>query len=45
MDKKLFLGVAREDITPAVGTRLYGYQPNFYSEKIADNLTVCSFAF
>ena len=43
MDKKLYLGVARKDITPEIGCNLYGYQPDVYSESIHDNLTVTAY--
>ena len=45
MDKKLYLGVARKDITPEIGCNLYGYQPDVYSESIHDNLTVTAYVF
>jgi len=41
----LLLGVAREDITPKVGGRLFGYNPNIYSTAIHDNLQLTAFAF
>lgn len=43
--KKLKLGVAREIITPPVGTRLYGYSPDIYSTSVNDDLTVTAFCF
>ena len=45
MDKKLYLGIAREDITPEIGTCLYGYRPDVRSESVHDNLSVAVFAF
>ncbi len=39
------LGVAREDITPPVGARLFGYRPDLYSECVNDNLTATAFYF
>ena len=45
MENNLFLGVSREDITPEIGTCLYGYFPDFHSESIADNLTLTAFVF
>lgn len=45
MEKKLFLGVARRIITPAVGTPLAGYQPDWFSEAVNDDLTVTVFCF
>ncbi len=39
------LGVAREDITPSVGARLFGYRPDLYSECVNDNLTATAFYF
>jgi len=41
----LYLGVAREDITPAVGGCLYGYAPDVFSESVADDLTATAFCF
>ncbi|MBQ1955735.1 MAG: hypothetical protein II350_08370, partial [Clostridia bacterium] len=43
--KKMYLGVAREDITPEVGGALFGYTLGIYSEKISDPLNLTSFAF
>ena len=45
MENNLFLGVSREDITPEIGTCLYGYFPDFHSESIADNLPLTAFVF
>ena len=45
MDQALYLGVAVEKITPAVGTALYGYQPNWLSTSINDDLTATVFYF
>lgn len=45
MRNELYLGVAREDITPEVGGRLYGYGPDTYSTCVHDNLTATAFAF
>lgn len=42
---KLYLGVARENITPAVGCQLYGYRPNIFSTTVADELTATAFYF
>lgn len=41
----LFLGVAREIITPEVGGQIYGYYPDFLSETIEDDLNVTAFYF
>ncbi len=41
----LQLGVAREVITPAVGGCLYGYEPDVFSEAVADDLTATAFYF
>lgn len=38
-------GAAREDITPAVGTLLYGYTPDTVSESVHDPLSVTAAAF
>ena len=43
--EKLFLGVAREKITPAVGGQLYGYTPDTFSESLHDDLTATAFYF
>ena len=43
--EQLLLGVAREDITPKVGGRLFGYNPNIFSTDIHDNLHLTAFAF
>ena len=44
MSEKLMLGVARSIITPTVGTALYGYNPDLFSESINDDLTVTAYA-
>lgn len=43
--KKLYLGVAREIITPKIGGQLYGYSPDVFSESVEDDLTVTAFYF
>ena len=43
--EKLFLGVAREIITPEVGGQLYGYSPDVFSNAVADDLTATAFYF
>lgn len=43
--KKLYLGTGRTVITPEVGGRLYGYNPNIYSTSVADDLTATAFYF
>ena len=43
-DKKFLAGAARADITPAVGTLLYGYNPHQVSTSIHDNLSVTALA-
>lgn len=45
MKDKLFLGVSVADITPPVGTLLFGYRPDLKSESVNDNLTATAFAF
>ena len=42
---KLYLGVARVDITPKIGANLVGYMPDFPSESIHDNLDATAFVF
>lgn len=41
----LKLGVARRDITPAVGGNLYGYYPDLYSTELHDPLNVTAMVF
>ena len=41
----LYLGVAREIITPKVGCHLYGYDPNIFSTSVNDDLTASAFYF
>ncbi len=41
----LLCGAAREDITPAIGTCLYGDRPDIHSEAIHDRLYVTAVAF
>lgn len=43
--EKLYLGVAREIITPEIGGQLYGYRPDVFSNTLADDLTVTAFYF
>lgn len=43
--EKLYLGIAREVITPEVGGNLYGYYPDIYSNSVADDLTVDAYCF
>lgn len=43
--EKLYLGVAREIITPEIGGQLYGYSPDVLSESVEDDLTVTAFYF
>lgn len=45
MKGKLYLGVAREVITPKVGGNLYGYNPDVISESVHDDLTLTAFYF
>ncbi len=37
-------GASRQDITPPVGTLLYGYRPDLCSESVHDNLSVTALA-
>lgn len=39
------LGVSRQDITPKIGGRLFGYRPDWYSKSINDSLTATAFYF
>lgn len=43
--EKLYLGVAREIITPKIGCQLYGYRPDIFSSSVADELTATAFYF
>lgn len=46
MENKLYLGVGREVITPAIGIYLGGYPfPDRYSTSVYDDLTVTAFSF
>jgi len=45
MQNELLMGVAREDITPKIGSRIFGYSPTQYSESVRDGLTVTALAF
>lgn len=42
---KLKLGVSKIDVTPKIGTCLYGYVPDWHSESINDNLELIAFYF
>ena len=42
---KLYLGTAREIITPKIGGQLYGYEPYVKSETVEDDLTVTALYF
>ena len=44
-DIRFSAGAAREDITPAVGTLLYGYNPDTVSTSVHDPLQVTAVAF
>ncbi|MBQ4159400.1 MAG: neutral/alkaline non-lysosomal ceramidase N-terminal domain-containing protein [Clostridia bacterium] len=43
--EKLYMGVAREIITPKIGGQLYGYSPDVFSNALADDLTATAFYF
>lgn len=45
MEKVFLCGAARADITPAVGTLLYGYNPHQVSTSVHDPLNVTAAAF
>ncbi len=45
MEKILLAGAARRDITPEVGTLLYGYNPHQVSTSVHDPLSVTAAAF
>ncbi|MBE5782313.1 MAG: hypothetical protein E7329_03240 [Clostridiales bacterium] len=42
---RLYLGVARETITPQIGCQLYGYSPHIFADGIEDDLTATAFYF
>ena len=42
---ELYLGVARRDITPKIGTALYGYTPGHFSTAVNDPLTATALYF
>ena len=41
----LYVGVAREIITPEIGCQLYGYRPDIFSTCVNDDLTATAFYF
>ncbi len=45
MEKQFSVGVAREVISPGIGTCLFGYAPDIHSESLHDDLTATAFAF
>lgn len=45
MNDTLLLGVSRKIITPKVGGKLMGYQPDLRSESVNDDLTACVYYF
>jgi len=45
MQDRLCLGTARESITPALGSHLFGYHTNVFAETVHDDLTATAFAF
>ena len=45
MEQKLLLGVSRRNITPPIGTPLAGYQPDWFSDSVNDDLTATVFCF
>ncbi|MBR2466100.1 MAG: neutral/alkaline non-lysosomal ceramidase N-terminal domain-containing protein [Clostridia bacterium] len=45
MAYKLNLGVAQGIITPEIGTPLYGYAPDVFSESVSDDLTATAYYF
>ncbi len=44
MNDKLLAGSAKEITTPPIGTLLYGYTPDMYSDSVHDDLSVTSLA-
>ena len=45
MGDKLFLGVARKIITPALGCHLYGYPQKPIADGVHDDLTATAYYF
>lgn len=45
MSSALYAGAARRDITPPIGTHLYGYHPGLVSTEIHDGLNITAIAF
>ncbi len=45
MDSKFYAGAARADITPPIGTKLYGYAPDVVSTSVHDPLDITAVAF
>lgn len=43
--EKLYLGIARQVITPEIGGQLYGYRSDIFSETVEDDLTATAFYF
>ena len=39
-DKTLKIGISKKDVTPAIGTALFGYIPDFFSTSVHDRLNV-----
>ena len=44
MNGTLYAGTGRQDITPPVGGRLFGYRPDVFSESVNDALTATALA-
>jgi len=44
MEEKLYAGVGKQDITPPVGGRLFGYRPDVFSKSVSDGLTATALA-
>lgn len=45
MDKSLYLGVSRVDITPEIGARLYGYEDGIFAKSVHDKLSATAYIF
>ena len=45
MNEKLYLGVEKAIITPKVGTRLFGYAEDLFSNQVHDDLHATVFLF
>ena len=45
MDSKTYLGVSKKEITPPLGSHLYGYNPNIIGKSVKDPLYATAYVF